>query len=410
MNQTKFVSPVFGGRDDYQVQLALFEHNLLSKIIVEMRPTGVNWLNKVAKNYQSKERNTTIPSKCFEIEWHAFIEEIKRKVKTRARIGNPYYSWLESARYLGEYAGKYARNHNNNVLADLYSGGGCFDALSGYSTKKVLFQTHPYILYLERLYSDFLHLDHQQTISRYPLKSEPDLGAPTEHIEALKNAPLEADLLICASTFTKNTLIESGVPPEKIEIAEYGVDTSQFYPRKVRRKISEEPFRLIYIGQSSTRKNIGSLVNAWSDCNLRNSELILVGGDFQVGNNVANINNIVCKGRVTDEMLRILIAESDALILPSIAEGFGLVILQSLACGVPVIASENTGLSDIIKLFDVGKVVPTQQLEDLADYVLWAYNNRQLLAEKRDVCLAAAKYYTWDRFRNRVFAAVSERV
>ena len=401
-NTSKYVVPAFGARDEYQLPLALYEHDLLYRVIVEMRPSQANRIKRWAARSDTTLRSEQIPASFFEAERRALATGVLAKVRARIGFRNSYYDWLEAARFLGERAAEVAKRHSCNVAADLYSAGWCFQNMVESPSRKVLFQTHPHISFLLRLYGRKAEL-FENSLAALPIATEPDIGAPLPHRDALEGAPRAADLIICASQFSKRSLVESGISSSKVAVVEYGVDATRFYPDELR---SSSTFRLIFVGQASDRKNISRLLTAWEACRLPNAELVLVGADFAPNSSLGQRSGIVCLGRVSDERLRQQLCAADALILPSIAEGFGLVILQSLACGTPVIASENTGLPDILANFDVGELIPEHALSDLSTVILSAFEGRASLLRKRPSCIAAAKYYSWPRFRARVAEAV----
>ena len=94
-------------------------------------------------------------------------------------------------------------------------------------------------------------------------------------------------------------------------------------------------------------------------------------------------------------MLEIM-AQHDLLILPSIAEGFGLVILEAMASGLPVIATPNTGGPDIIEEGVDGFVVPIRDPDAIAHRVLSLHDNPERLEFMSKSALRKAEAMSWD--------------
>lgn len=397
---TQYICPVHGGRDNYQAQLALFERNLLNKVIVEISPGTFNAFNKLTNNLKKIKRDVNIPKKYFHISKKTFFHEFFDRFRYRVTGHQPSsYSWLESARLLGVCAGSAARKYQLSVFAELYSANWSFqNSNSNTNSINVLFQTHPYIRYLDDLYSQTTR-NYPAAIEKYPLVTEAEIGAPEIYRIGLERAAQRADQIICASTFTKKSLVQSGINPNIINVVPYGVDSTVFFPTDESGHSSRDIFKIVFVGQSSERKNLDRLIHAWEILSLPESSLILVGGGISYNKLLMNRCNISSTGRVTNDSLRSILSDADVLILPSIAEGFGLVILQSIGCGTPVIATDHTGLVDILHKYDVGKIIPYHDLCNLEGYIEWAYYNRGQLHKMRKNCIDASLYYSWERFR-----------
>jgi glycosyltransferase involved in cell wall biosynthesis len=94
--------------------------------------------------------------------------------------------------------------------------------------------------------------------------------------------------------------------------------------------------------------------------------------------------------------------------MPSLVEGYGLVYLEALACGLPVIATRNTGAADMVQDGREGFIVPIQDVEALAEKLEWAYRNRAALTEMRTSARRLAEQYSWLRFRRGLVKVIEE--
>ena len=97
---------------------------------------------------------------------------------------------------------------------------------------------------------------------------------------------------------------------------------------------------------------------------------------------------------------------ADLFVFPSVAEGFAQVLLESLACGLPVLSTTRTAGPDIVTEGESGFVLPPCEAESLAARIDWALTHRERLSHMRAAARARAEYFTWQRFRTGVAAAV----
>ncbi|MGC1342969.1 MAG: glycosyltransferase family 4 protein, partial [Candidatus Binataceae bacterium] len=149
------------------------------------------------------------------------------------------------------------------------------------------------------------------------------------------------DLISVPSTFSLRSFIEQGIPPEKLRLNPYGVDLAMFRPTPKRDSV----FRVLFVGSISIRKGVGYLLEAVRRASIPELDLVLIG------HMDAEVKRTIDKCGVTLRHLGVLAraqlaehySQASALVLPSIEDGFGLVMAQAMACGVPVIATTNTG-------------------------------------------------------------------
>jgi glycosyltransferase involved in cell wall biosynthesis len=100
----------------------------------------------------------------------------------------------------------------------------------------------------------------------------------------------------------------------------------------------------------------------------------------------------------------------DLVALPSIAEGFGLVILEAMACGVPVLCTTSTGGADFIKHRQNGLLIEPGSAEAINQEFDWALTHRDVLFQIGQAARAEAVKHTWAEYRSKFFAAYSASV
>jgi glycosyltransferase involved in cell wall biosynthesis len=99
--------------------------------------------------------------------------------------------------------------------------------------------------------------------------------------------------------------------------------------------------------------------------------------------------------------------EADLLVLPSLAEGFGLVIGEAMACGVPVLATTNTGGPELIEDGREGWCIPPHEVDPLAERIEWGHAHRDALSEMGKRARLKAERWTWSTYRRRLVEEIS---
>lgn len=143
----------------------------------------------------------------------------------------------------------------------------------------------------------------------------------------------EADYITIASDFVKEGFIEYGVNTSKLFVNPYGVSLKNFHST-----VCTNEYDCIVVGQWSKRKGHELLVKAFKDTNIR---ILHVGSitdyPFPTLSNFTHINS------VPEYELINYYKKSKVFIFPSYDDGFGLVLLQAAACGMPIVCSKNSG-------------------------------------------------------------------
>jgi starch synthase len=209
-----------------------------------------------------------------------------------------------------------------------------------------------------------------------------------------------ADLVLVACSFVEKTIREFH-PDKKIALAHYGVDAEFWCPAGGGDQETAEggPLRFIYAGGCSIRKGIPVLLEAWDKARLRDAELLLVGSWQLADSKLKELpRGVKFLGPVGPEQLRELYRESDVFVFPSFFEGFGLVILEAMACGLPVIATECSAAPDIVT-DACGKVVAAGKLDQLVDALRTMAGSHGALPGMQRATRSSALAQTWGRYR-----------
>ena len=180
-----------------------------------------------------------------------------------------------------------------------------------------------------------------------------------------------ADYHCAASTIVRDQLIASGIATEKIIVIPYGADTG---PRVFHRTENDAPpsdFRILFAGQIGIRKGLRTLLEALTLSGKPEWRVDFVGVKLtESAHDLAAYKGSVplhFHGTKTQEQLAAMMRTSSILVLPSLEEGFGLVIPQALNCGLPCIVSDRVGGKDLIRPGENGAIFPVSNATALAE-------------------------------------------
>lgn len=194
-------------------------------------------------------------------------------------------------------------------------------------------------------------------------------------------AARSADRIVAISEEMRGQLVEKyGLNERKVTRISHGVDTERYRPREeVHPAVSEDKLTLLFVGRLISRKGADLAVEALAATDRDDVEL-LVAGTGRLENDLKQLarergidDRVQFLGYVPDEDLPLLYASTDATLFTSNYEGFGLVFLESLASGTPVIGTPAGGIPDIVENGKTGYVNAgdpeafAERIEELAD-------------------------------------------
>jgi glycosyltransferase involved in cell wall biosynthesis len=249
------------------------------------------------------------------------------------------------------------------------------------------------------------HTDFQDQILReeYARNHLPYSLFPAVYRERIKTEFNEADFIQIPSHFVGQTLIENGVPESKLLYAPYGADLSRFTPAES--KDLNLPFRVICPSGVNLRKGARVLVEAWRRLNWSDAELHWIGKPTPETAHLFDppLKNIVWHSWMQHDQLSDLYRSCDVMVLPSFEEGLARVMIEAAACGLPLIATPNTGVEE---LFTPGQpegwIVPVNQIEALCEALIDAKTHRQKAFDLGQKAALCAQNFSWDAYSARV--------
>ncbi len=214
-----------------------------------------------------------------------------------------------------------------------------------------------------------------------------------------------ADHIFVASSVTKKSLLEIGVHPKKISVIPYGAPVDYFQPQPK----TDDCFRALFVGRVSPRKGVHYLLQAWQELRLQHAELLLVGTNLFPAGWLEQYKD-VCRHvpSVPHPLLNKYYSTASVLVFPSLIEGFGLVLLEAMACGIPVITTPNTAGPDILTDGVDGFIIPIRNVEALKETLEWCYLHPAELAEMGQAARRKAEQLNWALYRQRLGSQVWE--
>ncbi len=240
---------------------------------------------------------------------------------------------------------------------------------------------------------------------------------PAGHVRRLNMftdyAARRADRLIAVSNSTKKDLLKfyPGIDEKKIKVIYHGFDRDLFRGDIPAERIAEARAKykigdaryLIYVGAIQPRKNLGVLLDAFESLRKspRHAELALViAGDLgwlygDIVERIKKTDNVIVTGKFETADLPPLLAGARAFVFPSLYEGFGIPLIEAMACGAPVVAADNSSLTEITG--DAGILFDARKPEELTDALKKVLENDKLRDDLRDKGLSRAAYFSWDK-------------
>jgi glycosyltransferase involved in cell wall biosynthesis len=213
-----------------------------------------------------------------------------------------------------------------------------------------------------------------------------------------------ADRVIVASSFTAKNLRLGPSRDKNIAVIPFGAPSPPVTNGPAR---SDSPrLRVLFVGGLSQGKGLSYLFAAAESVE-RAISLTVIG---RRNCDCAPLDEQLSKRRYIptlphDEVLQEM-RRHDVLVFPSLCDGFGLVILEAMSQGLPVVASTNSGGPDVIEDGTDGFIVPIRSADAIAAKLELLAGDRDRLSQMKHAALATARRYTWDRYQKSLIEYV----
>lgn len=211
-----------------------------------------------------------------------------------------------------------------------------------------------------------------------------------------------ADKVIVLSSFVRRQMVEAGLPGDKVVILPLGVDTQLFRPPT--EGLRRRPFIFLYVGRIDPLKGVHHLLAAWKKLHLPEAELWLVGPVAEEMRPILAAYEGLYKywGALPQARLAEVYTQATALVFPTLLDSFGLVLLEGMAAGLPVIATDHSGAPDVLEGLPEVRPIPAGSEEALKE----AMERLYLCSDLTDLGLLmrqrVGERYTLDHYKQRV--------
>ena len=250
---------------------------------------------------------------------------------------------------------------------------------------------------------------HDASVFDYPKWFHPAFAAWTRlSWKVLAN---RVKAIITVSEFSKERLMHHlKISDQKIHVIPNGVG-KPFEPQsnktihEIKRKYDLTKPYFLFVGTHEPRKNLGMLIKAFIQLKLSAYDLVIAGDKGGVfadinpgyGSDAANIKFL---GYVSDIDLPALYSGAQAVIIPSLYEGFGLTTLEAMACGTPVIASNTTSFPEVTG--DAALIVDPNKITEIKNAVLKLIEDPDRANTLRESGLRQAAQFSWDKSARKI--------
>jgi D-inositol-3-phosphate glycosyltransferase len=274
-----------------------------------------------------------------------------------------------------------------------------------------------------------IHMFHTLALLKNKIaRSEKDIEGEYR-IEGEKKVLSEIDKLIVATTDEKDNLQTLySTPPDIIEIIPPGVDTNHFYPIPVDEAkefigIPENEKMILFVGRIEPLKGVDTLIKAISQ--LQQADILsrcphylyIIGGDADSGQNKMNeemqrLQDLQAKlgvgdlviflGKRNQDSLQYYYSAAEMLVMPSHYESFGMVALESMACGTPVIATQVGGLQHLVLDQETGFTIPNDNPDALEEKITVLICKPELREKMSQSSASYAQSFSWNTITNNL--------
>ena len=212
----------------------------------------------------------------------------------------------------------------------------------------------------------------------------------------------------------------------KMVVIPPGVDLGHFYPipsdeAKLYVGLKPEDRMVLFVGRIEPLKGVDTLINAMCCLKLKDASrpvhLAIIGGDPSASRESMTVEmkrlqalcdelalgqTVVFLGKRDQDKLPYFYSAAEVLVMPSHYESFGMVALEAMACGTPVIASEVGGLAYLVRDGETGFTIPAEEPDTLCEKLTWLLNDPELHARMSNRAAEYAQDYAWEKIATQI--------
>jgi len=240
----------------------------------------------------------------------------------------------------------------------------------------------------------------------------------------IKYSSQRADIIVTISNWAKKDIVRIlNVPKNKVKVTYNGINKKLFKPipdlslqSLVKRKYGIRKKFILSVGPLGARKNHDRLIDAYSilpKCIREDYQLILTGekkGTYdnllEKASKICPVDDIVFTGFIPEEEMPTMISAASLFVFPSLYEGFGIPLLEAMACGTPILASNVSSIPEVVEsaalLFDPYNV------NEMANAIDKAINDKDLRQKLVRKGFKQIKKYSWENTAKEILGVFEE--
>lgn len=232
------------------------------------------------------------------------------------------------------------------------------------------------------------------------------------------------DLLLAISQSAKDDAVRLlGIPEDKIVVIYAGIDTSYRKLEKVNLKELKKKYRItdsfiMFAGGIDFKKNIEDIIVAYSKCGklvTNKYQLVIVGKAsqdvmdkyLQIAKDSGVENRVICTGFIPQKDLVEMYNVTDLLVFPSLYEGFGLPVIEAMACGARVVTSNCSSLKEVAEGY--ATLVSPKSVKSIANGIKWVFDHPVDSMNLADKAVNYALSFTWSKVAKLTLEAIQNR-
>lgn len=217
-----------------------------------------------------------------------------------------------------------------------------------------------------------------------------------------------ADLVVVNSTFTLKTFQQAGRDVAKVVVVPYGAPPA--IAEADRPPLTGRPVRFLWAGTFSVRKGAHHLLDAWRLRRHQAEGELHIYGAWGLPERLRRDlpSSVRFHGAIPQSELFRRYAESDILVFPTLCDGFGMVVTEAFAHGLPVITTDRAGAADLVHPGKNGIIVPGGDVAKLASTLDWCVDHRAALLDMRPNALTTALGRPWATYRAELSESIAD--
>lgn len=255
----------------------------------------------------------------------------------------------------------------------------------------------------------YQHLQDAQKAQHPELRGEDDayFDRLFETRQARRDAEMHAaDIVITNSSVTRASHIAGGADPDRTFAVPYGAPPTIAEVRPDRDLSG--PLRVVWAGSFSIRKAAHLFADAWRDGGFGGDAVADIYGAVTLPQRMIDPapKGLMFHGSVVRPALFDAFERADVLMFPTLSDGFGMVVTEAFARGLPVITTDQAGASDFVRHGENGLMIPAGDPSAIAGALRWCLDHRAELAAMRGPALETARGWQWSDYRRALFETV----